>query len=207
MTDTRIYKYDKNKKSQIEKDLIKTNKAFNMCREVIDEDYIEDAFNRKDIEGFIAKRNGKYVGFIMFYKVKDKKEGDYLYLDVICSKGGKKGLGQQLIKKMEKYAKDNKINILRADAVEGAMSFYRKNGWNLSGELKRKKGHTQTIEKRFIKKKKNGVSWKDLDKRELEILKEMEEKDTKKQKKKRKKKKKPKKEEGLFMQAVNFMLF
>lgn len=119
-------------------DLVESGKASEICRGQITGSYIKETFEKSgedsDIRGFLAKKNNKYIGFIIYYKRKD-----HLYLDLICTKGGNKGLGQELIKKMEKYAKDKKINIIKADAVTTALSFYKKNGWKVVGKVKDKK--------------------------------------------------------------------
>ena len=57
-------------------DLVDSKEAIEICRDEIDEDYIRDAFCDVDIQGYIAKIDGQYAGFILF-----KKVNGYIYLD------------------------------------------------------------------------------------------------------------------------------
>jgi GNAT superfamily N-acetyltransferase len=124
--------------------LVEKGKAKEICRGTIGKNYIRNTFERDDALGYIAEKNGKYIGFIIYYK-----KNDHIYLDLICTKEGYKGLGQELIKKMEKYAKDNRINTIKADAVTPSLQFYKKNGWKIIGD---KKNDKTPIEKSMVKK-------------------------------------------------------
>ena len=105
-----------------------------VCQGKIDKGYIESAFEKSGIIGKIMTigKDGLYVGFILFeekssFSLPPKTS---LYLNLLCAVStkdfpSKKGIpvGALLIKEMEKYAKENKIENIFANAVPDALSF------------------------------------------------------------------------------------
>lgn len=122
------------------------------CQGKIGQGYIESAFEESGIIGKIMTigKDGLYVGFILFEeKASFSLLGGpktSLYLNLLCAVSTKdfpqkKGIpvGALLIKEMEKYAKENKIEKIYANAVPDALSFYQKNGYKtVSNKLVRK---------------------------------------------------------------------
>ena len=151
-------------------DLVESGKANEICRGSITDSYIKTTFEKSgedgDIHGFLAKKNGKYIGFIIYYKRKD-----HLYLDLICTKGSNKGLGQELIKKMEKYARSKKIRKLIGDAVLPAMPFYLKNGWVSTGKTSDGKRNIMKMLKPIKKRKIKKIQEAKKEKKEKKIIK------------------------------------
>jgi hypothetical protein len=138
---------DEENHEEIYDDLIGGGVAFDLCRGVIGEQYIEDVFDNENIMGYIVKIKGEYAGFILF-----KKQYDFLYLSLVATtddKELKKGipLGQLLIFIMEQVAIKSGIKTIVADAVVEALGFYEKNGWNVISENKKDKMYF--IEKRL----------------------------------------------------------
>lgn len=209
MANIRIYKYNRSKKKDVDRDLLKSGKAADICRNVITLSYIDEIFSFDNIEGFYAKKDGKYVGFILYQAVSGEKgEEDYAYLDIVCTKGGNKGLGIKLINKMEQAVKKEGLYIIKAEAIDTALPFYRRNGWELDERLKNRRGELQHIVKFLGKARKTKVTWKDLDKREFDVLKTLEDREIKKKKSKQRKKKqrkKKKKEETFFESMISYL--
>lgn len=121
------------------------------CQGKIGTKYIQNAFEKSGIIGKIMTigKDGLYVGFILF-EVKSnfslRKGTTSLYLNLLCAVSTKdfpekKGIpvGALLIKEMEKYAKENGIKEIYANAVKDALPFYQKNGY-------------KTVSNKFIKK-------------------------------------------------------
>lgn len=141
---------EKNKKHEIVyNDLIENNEANKLCRNEIDEDYIQETFLDENIMGYIAKINDDYVGFILFKKL--NKNHNKLYLSLVATKP-KTGmpLGQILIAIMEKVAKEINIHTIIADSIEGALNFYMKNNWEVF--QKDEEANTYLIEKQIREK-------------------------------------------------------
>jgi len=103
------------------------NEAVTICRGAVEEGYIIDTFCEEDIQGYIAKIEGQYAGFILFKKVKG-----YYYLSLVGTKP-KLGmpLGQILIALMEQIAIQDGIGIIKADAIGEALNFYKKHNWTV----------------------------------------------------------------------------
>ena len=101
-----------------------------LCRYTIDQEYIREVFIDTEITGYVAKINGEYAGFILFKKSVD--DHNELYLSLIATKP-KLGLplGQILISIMEEVALESDMHTIIADSIEGAIEFYKKNGWEV----------------------------------------------------------------------------
>jgi len=118
------YKSD-NKK--VYEDLIKDSNGKDICRGLIHPGVIEELLTSEEIEGYVAKINGKYVGFVLF-----KHLYDTVYLSLIATRP-KLGLplGQILLTKMEEYAIARRAMDLQCDAIPEAYKFYIKMGWEV----------------------------------------------------------------------------
>ena len=112
---------------KVYQDLTKDNKAKEICRGLIHEGAIDDIITSEEIEGYIAKINGEYVGFVFF-----KHLYDTVYLSLIATKG-KLGLplGQILLTKMREEARNREVMTLQCDAIPEAHKFYIKMGWEV----------------------------------------------------------------------------
>ena len=117
------------------------------CQGTIGTRYIKNAFETSGIIGKIMTigKDGLYVGFILFEekKFQGKKA---IYLNLLCAVStknfpAKKGIpvGALLLREMEKYAKENKYELMFANAVQKALSFYQKNNW-------------ETVQNKYIRK-------------------------------------------------------
>ena len=129
--DEETNKYTDENRDEIYEDLVNDEIAFDLCREVIGEKYIEDIFEDEDTVGYVAKIKGKYAGFILF-----KRKDDCLYLSLVATTKNKKiksniPLGQILIHLMERVAIKLGIDTIIADAVVEALKFYKRNGWSV----------------------------------------------------------------------------
>ena len=124
--------FDDDKGLELYDYMVEQNGAYNICRGTIKKSYIQRAFEKEDVSGYLALLDGKYIGTIIFYN-----KGDKLYLDLICSKKIKgMPVGQLLLLKFEEYARKNKYKVLITDAVKTAVNFYKKNGWKKNGKMK-----------------------------------------------------------------------
>jgi GNAT superfamily N-acetyltransferase len=131
---------------------VEEGNAMGFCQGKIGEKYIQSAFEQSGIVGKIMTigKDALYVGFILFEKKHSfslrKGPNTSLYLNLLCAVSTKdfpqkKGIpvGALLIKEMEKYAKENKMDTIYANAVPDALSFYKKNGY-------------KTVENKYIRK-------------------------------------------------------
>ena len=120
----------RNKHEKMFQDLVEEKKAYELCREVVNEEYITEIFTDVEIMGYVAKLNGEYVGFILFKKAVSRENELYLSLVGTKPKIGMP-LGQILISIMEEVANESDMHTIIADSVEGAIEFYKKNGWDV----------------------------------------------------------------------------
>ena len=99
-----------------------------ICRGIVTKSYLKDAFSQENVNGYIASKNGKKLGFIIYYS-----KGGNLYLDVVCVARDDliKGvpLGQLLLYKMEEHAKKKGFSKMTAESLPTALPFYLKLGW------------------------------------------------------------------------------
>ena len=113
------------------------------CQGKIGQGYIQSAFEESGIIGKIMTigKDGLYVGFILFEEKASFSlfggSKTSLYLNLLCAVStkdfpAKKGIpvGALLLREMEKYAKENKYELMFANAVPNALSFYQKNDWD-----------------------------------------------------------------------------
>ena len=132
-------------------EMIENNKAFDICRGIVSKSYLQRAFEKEDVNGYIAIKNNKKIGFIIYYK-KDNE----LFLDIVCTDKTKvKGipLGQLLLYKMEEYAKKQKYKKMIAESVPSALNFYKKLGWKKIKKIEDKYLIEKNLEKKSILKK------------------------------------------------------
>ena len=135
--------------AQILEDMVDNKKGMELCRNVIDEGYIQEVFLDEKIMGYVAKIDGEYAGFILFKK--QDEEYNELYLSLVATKP-KLGipLGKILISVMEETAKQANIHTIVADSVAGAIDFYMKNDWEVLD--KDEEEDTYLIEKQIREK-------------------------------------------------------
>ena len=109
-------------KTEICEALLKDNITTEICRNLINEERVEEILKNKETNGYIAKVDDKYIGFIFF-----NQKYDSFYLSLIATKP-KLGfpLGQMLLAKMEEEAKIRKVRVIQGDAIPQAVSFYEK---------------------------------------------------------------------------------
>ena len=133
-----------------------------ICRNLIDKEYILDLLNEVETIGKVATINGHYVGLVLY-----KQEEDYLYLSLIGTVKNfrTKGipLGKILIRLLEQYATTETINIIKGDSIPEALDFYKKNDWEILSEDKEINTFLiqKTINKKLIKKKNWILYWID----------------------------------------------
>ena len=131
---------------------VEEGNGMGFCQGTIGEGYIQSAFETSGIIGKIMTigKDQLYVGFILFEEKSNfslrKGPTTSLYLNLLCAVSTKdfpvkKGIpvGALLIKEMEKYAKENGIKEIYANAVPNALSFYQKNGY-------------KTVSSKFVRK-------------------------------------------------------
>lgn len=132
-------------------EMIENGTAFDICRGTVTKTYLRKAFEKENVNGYIALKNNKKIGFIIYYK-----KNNTLYLDVVCTSKSKiKGvpLGQLLLYKMEEYAKKQKYKKMTAESVPSALSFYKKLGWKKIKKVEDKYLIEKDLTKKSILKK------------------------------------------------------
>ncbi len=84
-------------------------------------------------EIFVAELNGRVIGHIEVIIDKDRKHGEYAYISVLMVHRNyrRKGIGRKLIKAAEKYARENKMDIILVAAEEQSIEFYKKVGFRI----------------------------------------------------------------------------
>lgn len=107
--------------------------------------------NENNGKCYLAIENTKVIGLIMGYV---RKYDEYDYLDYKCPKCGEiselivskaarsKGIGQELIQKIEKYFKSIGCEYINVDVFaynKNAINFYEKNGYHTRGLINIKK--------------------------------------------------------------------
>ena len=117
----KLIEYDVSKKDIREK-LLKDNVAYDICRQLVHIETIEDVLCCEDIKGYIAVVKNKYVGFVLF-----KQNYDILYLSLIgtMSKLGFP-LGQILLTKMEEMGKFMEMILIQGSSLSESIGFYKK---------------------------------------------------------------------------------
>jgi ribosomal protein S18 acetylase RimI-like enzyme len=121
-----LIEYDSSK-TEIAEALLKDNVAKKICRDLIHISCIEDILKSEEINGYIAKVDDEYVGFVFF-----KHNYDTFYLSLIATKP-KLGmpLGQILLTKMEEEGRKRKAYTLQANSIPEAIKFYEKMGFEV----------------------------------------------------------------------------
>ena len=128
--------------------IVMKEKGFDICRGGIDKSFIKKTFEDRSMKGYIAFKNddddlSSPVGFIIY-----KKTNKILDVQLLCTKKVKGiPIGQVLIHKMEKYARKNNFVRVRLEAVDTAVSFYKKVGFKVIGS----KGKRTLMEKQLVK--------------------------------------------------------
>ncbi len=107
--------------------------------------------NENNGKCYLAIENNKVIGLIMGYV---RKYDEYDYLDYKCPRCGEiselivskiarsKGIGQELIQKIEKYFKSIGCEYINVDVFaynKNAINFYEKNGYHTRGLINIKK--------------------------------------------------------------------
>jgi len=119
--------YYKSDNLKVHQAIMKDNIGKEICRNLIHEGVIDDIMTNKEIEGYVAIIDDKYVGFVFF-----KHFCDTVYLSLIATRS-KLGLplGQILLTKMEEEAKKREAMTLQCDAIPEAYKFYIKMNWEI----------------------------------------------------------------------------
>jgi N-acetylglutamate synthase-like GNAT family acetyltransferase len=139
-----------------------TNSRF-LCKG-LNPEYIIDAFDNVDAVIIIGSKmnilpNGNIFGFAL---MNFDEENNAIYIDVICSHIGMKGIGDILIKEIEDITRKLSMTDIYLKSVDSAISFYERYGFTkfdkscedmcvMIKSLKKKKGG----KKRKTKQKKN----------------------------------------------------
>jgi len=109
-------------------DLVTEGTAHKICRENIEQKFIEDIFAEIDMEGYIMMIDNVYIGFVLF-----KYYGDGIEIKLLgsrkCYLTSGLPIGQYLIHLVEEDAIKKGLNLLYADSIPGALDFYLNTGW------------------------------------------------------------------------------
>lgn len=147
--DVDLIMYEKKLFKITEQELLKFKTGFKICDKKINEGFIIDVLNMKGIKGVLMLHKGKYIGFIFWLK-----RGDEIEIELLCAKKRpetlkKFSVGRTLVKIMENDAKRDGVDIIKLNAVDGAIKFYESIGF--------KKGKKDSDQLTFMAKSLSGV--------------------------------------------------
>ena len=109
----------------------------------------KDEFENQSFHLFIKNESLDIIAVGRLNFVNDKKDAHIRYM-AVDHDFQKKGYGSEILKKLEKFASNNKVNNIYLHSRESALVFYEKNGYKIE-----KKSHLlfNEIQHWFMKKK------------------------------------------------------
>ena len=109
-------------------DLVNDKIALDICKNLIDEDFIEETLTNENMNGFVLIHNNEYYGFVIFEEFSDCIE-IVLIGSIRDEKTKGLPLGQYMTYLVQEEAKNKNIDLLYVNAIPQSLSFYLNNGW------------------------------------------------------------------------------
>jgi hypothetical protein len=111
-------------------DIIKHVKDRRFCTN-INPEYIEESLDETDIIITVVDDEGVYCGFVLLEIYKRSKS---IHIQLMCANNTMKGTGKYMSDRIDELCKTLKVSRVQIEAVDSAVPFWRKQGYECIGD-------------------------------------------------------------------------